>query len=117
MIHLWIRRKNLENDRVFIDLEGYSEADDDNVRFRVKTVEMRQFADLKAIADLADQDGIIIVEASLFEEGQDLRKDAMDKMRSIAEDRGGSFSQASDRVAVITPAGIGIDKCRIRRKK
>lgn len=117
MIHLWIRRKNLENDRVFIDLEGYSEADDDNVRFRVKTVEMRQFADLKAIADLANQDGIIIVEASLFEEGQDLRKDAMDKMRSIAEDRGGSFSQASDRVAVITPAGIGIDKCHIRRKK
>lgn len=117
VIHLWIRRKNLENDKVFIDLEGYSEADDDNVRFRVKTVEMRQFADLKAIADLADQDGIIIVEASLFEEGQDLRKDAMDKMRSIAEDRGGSFSQASDRVAVITPAGIGIDKCRIRRKK
>lgn len=117
MIYLWGRRKNLDDDKIFIDLEGYSEDDDDNFKLRVKTVEMRQFADLKAIADLANQDGIIIVEASLFEEGQDLRKDAMDKMRSIAEDRGGSFSQASDRVAVITPAGVGIDKCRIRRKK
>ncbi len=117
MIHLLKKRKNSENDKVFIDLEGYSESDDDNVKLRVKTVDMREFGDLKAIADLADQGGIIIVETSLFAEGQDLRKDAMDKMKSIAEDRGGTFSQASDRVAVITPAGIGIDKCRIRRKK
>ena len=117
MIHLWGKRKNSENDKVFIDLEGYSSPDDDDIRLRVKTVDMREFADLKAIADLADQGGIIIVETSLFAEGQDLRKDAMDKMKSIAEDRGGTFSQASDRVAVITPAGIGIDKCRIRRKK
>lgn len=117
VIHLLKKRKNSENDKVFIDLEGYSESDDDNVKLRVKTVDMREFGDLKAIADLADQGGIIIVETSLFAEGQDLRKDAMDKMKSIAEDRGGTFSQASDRVAVITPAGIGIDKCRIRRKK
>ena len=115
-MYLWGKRNNSENDRVFIDLEGHSALDDDNIKLRVKTVDMREFADLKAITDLVDQGGIIIVETSLFAEGQDLRKDAMDKMKTIAEDRGGTFSQASDRVAVITPAGIGIDKCRIRRK-
>ena len=117
MINLRGKRKNLENDKVFIDLESYSVTDDDEIKFRVKTVDMRQFDDLKAIAELVDQDGIIIVETSLFEEGQELRKNAMDKIKSIAEDRGGTFFQASDRVAVITPVGVGIDKCRIRRKK
>ncbi len=117
MIHLWKRRRNSENGKVFIDLEGYSSPDDDNIKLSVKTVDMREIADLKIITDLADQEGIIIVETSLFSEGQERREEAMDKMKIIAEDRGGTFSQASDRVAVITPAGVGIDKCRIRRRK
>ncbi len=108
-------RRNTEKKKAFVDLEGYSEPGDEQ-GICVKAVELRHFTDLKALTDLAFQDNILVIEMSLFADGEEHRRDAVEAMRSLADDRGGAFSEISDRVIILAPPGIGIDKCRITRR-
>lgn len=116
MIQLFgTKRRNMEKKKVFVDLEGYADPGEEQM-LCVKAVELRHFTDLKAVTDLAYQDNILIIETSQFADGDERRKDAVSAIRSLAEDRRGLFSEVSDRVMVLTPAGIGLDKCRINRR-
>lgn len=108
-------RRNAEEKKVFIDLEGYSEPGEDR-SLCVKAIELRYFKDLKAISDLAYQGNILVIEASHFAEGEERRREAIIALKSLADDREGSFSEVSDRVIVLTPSGVGVDRCRIIRR-
>ena len=109
------KRRNTERKKVFVDLEGYGEPGDEQ-GICVKAVELRHFTDLKAVTDMVFQDNILIIEMSLFSDGEERRRDAVEAIRAMADDRGGLSSEISDRVMVLTPPGIGIDKCRITRR-
>ncbi|MGE0014968.1 MAG: hypothetical protein AB7S83_02105 [Candidatus Methanomethylophilaceae archaeon] len=109
------KRRNTEKKKVFVDLEGYSEPRDEQ-GICVKAVELRHFADMKALTDLAFQDNVFVIEMSLFADGEERRRDVVEAIRSLADDRGGLSLEISDRVIVLTPSGIGIDKCRITRR-
>ncbi len=112
------RRRKSENDRIFVDLEEYTDyIDTDDYGTIVKTVNMRSFSDLESIVDMVSPDCMVIIETSGFEEGENVRRDALNKMKTLATGRGSNFFEISDRVAIITPSGIKVEHCRIRRKK
>lgn len=117
MIVLRKRRKGSDDDRIFIDLEGYEvEEDRHNFKARISTVEMKEFSDLTVISDLLSHDWIVVVETSKFNEGEALRREALDKMRSIAQEKGAKFSEVTERVVIITPVEVKVEKHRIRRR-
>lgn len=82
----------------------------------VKTIAMKRSSDLTVMADMVSRNWMIIVETSQFEEGENVRKDALKKMEAIVADRGGRFFEISDRVVLIAPLNVKVDRCRIRRK-
>lgn len=111
------RRKKPEDNRIFVDLEELavgSEIEDPKVV--VKTVDMRQFSDLNVIADMVSRNWMVVIETSQFEESEKVRKDAIEKMKAVAVDRGGRFFEISDRVALIAPTYVKVERCLIRRK-
>jgi len=114
---LFSRRKKSENGRMFVDLEDYMEDTGiDDRGIVMKTLDMRQFSDLTAVADMVSRNWMVLIETSMFEEGETKRRDAVEKMRTVAEDRGGRFYEISDRVVLIAPLNVKVERCRIRRK-
>lgn len=111
------RRKGSDDDKTFIDLEGYDvEEDGYNFKARVSAVEMKEFSDLTVIADLLSHDWIVVVETSKFREGETLRREAIEKMKVLAQERGAKFSEISESVAIIAPVEVKVEKHRIRRR-
>lgn len=116
MIRLLRKRRKNDSDRLFVDLGEYAaDMAAEEYGMVVKTVDMKLFSDLTIIADLISREWLIIVETSKFEEGEAVRREAMEKMKIVAKDRGGRFFEISERVAVIAPLHIKVEKCRIRR--
>lgn len=114
---LYKRRRKSENNRIFVDLEEYTDyTDTEDHGVIVKTVNMKSLSDLEVIVDMISPDCMVVVETSGFEEGEKVRRDALNKMKTLANGRGGNFFEISDRVAIIVPSGIKVERRRIRRK-
>ena len=110
------RRKKLEDDRIFVDLEGFATgAETGDHGIVVKTIDLRQFSDLSVVADMVSRNWMVVIETSQFEENEKIRMDAVEKMKSIAVDRGGRFFEISDKVVLIAPTYAKVERCRIRR--
>ena len=54
--------------------------------------------------------------SSDLNEGEALRREAHDKMRSIAQEKGAKFSEVTERVVIIAPVEVKVEKHRIRRR-
>jgi len=99
--------------RAFVDLDGYVEPVYAQSDARVKVVEVASHRDLRALTDMAYRGNVLVLDFSRFADGDAAKKDMSRRLREAAKDVGGAFTEASDRLMVLSPGGLGIDKCKI----
>ncbi|MCL1810719.1 MAG: cell division protein SepF [Methanomassiliicoccaceae archaeon] len=101
----------------FVDLNDHSASMYAPSDARVKVVEMTSYRDLKALTDMAYRGNILILDFSRFAEGDAAKKDIAKHLLDVAKDIDGAFTEVSDRLMVLSPSGLSIDKCRITYKE
>ena len=110
-------KKEEERKKTFIDLNDhraplYAQSD-----ARIKMVEMRAHRDLKAVTDMAYQGNILVLDFSKFADGDAAKNDIAKRLMDVARDMNGAFTEVSDRLMILSPSGLNIDKCRIAYKE
>jgi SepF-like predicted cell division protein (DUF552 family) len=111
------KKEEQENGKVFVDLNEYSAPMYAPSDARIKVVEMTSYRDLKALTDMAYRGNILILDFSRFAEGDDAKRDIAKHLLDISKDLSGAFTEVSDRLMILSPSGLNIDKCRITYKE
>jgi len=107
------KKKEERKEKVFVDLDDHSEPMYAQSDARIKVVEVTSYRDLKALADMAYRGNILVLDFSRFTEGDDVKRDMAKYLMGIARDISGAFTEVSDRLMVLSPSGLNIDKCKI----
>jgi len=107
------KKREKERKKVFVDLDGYSAPTPVQSDARIKVVEMTSYRDLKAVTDMAYRGNIMVLDFSRFAEGDSVKRDIAKRLMETAQDMSGAFTESSDRLMILSPGGLGIDKCRI----
>jgi SepF-like predicted cell division protein (DUF552 family) len=110
---LFGRKEEICREKVFVDLSEYSEPMHTPSDARIKVVEMTSYRDIKPITDMAYRGNILILDFSKFAEGDAVRSEMKKRLTDIAGDLSGAFTEVSDRLMILSPSGLNIDKCRI----
>ena len=84
---------------------------------RVKVVEVTSYRDLKALTDMAYRGNILVLDFSRFAEGDNVKRDMAKNLMEVARDISGAFVEVSDRLMVLSPSGLNIDRSRINHKE
>ena len=111
------KKKEEQKKRAFVDLSGYSAPVYAQSDARIKVVEVTSNRDMKALIDMAYRGNILVLDFSRFEEGDAVKRDIAKRFMEIARDMSGAFTEVSDRLMVLSPSGLGIDKCRINHRE
>jgi len=106
-----------EKERIFVDLNDYPVQSSVQSDARVKIVEVTTSADLKPLTDLAYRGNILVLDFSRFADGDDKKKEMAHHLLKVAVDIDGAFTEASERLMILSPSGLCIDKCRITHKE
>lgn len=114
---LFGRKKEERAEKHFVDLDGYSAPMYAQSDARVKIVEVTSYRDIKALTDMAYRGNVLILDFSRFAEGDAAKGDIAKRFLEISKDISGAFTEVSDRLMVLSPSGLGIDKCRITYKE
>jgi len=107
------RKKEVKKEKAFVDLNEYSEPMNAPSDAKIKAVEVTSYRDLKALTDMAYRGDILVLDFSRFAEGDAVKRDIAKQLLKIATDVGGAFTEVSDRLMILSPSGLNIDKCRI----
>jgi len=110
---LFGKNKEDEKKKTFVDLNEHSAPLYAQSDARIKVVEMSSHRDLKAVTDMAYRGNILILDFSKFADGDAAKNDIAKRLMDIARDMNGAFTEVSDRLMVLSPSGLSIDKCRI----
>ena len=111
------KKKEKKKEKVFVDLNDYSAPLYAPSDARVKVVEVTSYRDLKALTDMAYRGNILVLDFSRFTEGDNVKKDIAKQLMEVARDISGAFTEVSDRLMVLSPSGLNIDRCRINYKE
>jgi SepF-like predicted cell division protein (DUF552 family) len=111
------KKKEQRKDKHFVDLNGYSAPIYAQSDARIKVFEVTSQRDLKALTDMAYRGNVLIMDFSRFAEGDQAKRDIAKRLLDIARDMNGAFTEVSDRLMVLSPSGLSIDKCRITYKE
>ena len=111
------KEKEMKKEKVFVDLQDYSSPMFAPSDARVKVIEVTSFRDMKALNDFAYRGNILVMDFSLFAEGDNVKREMAKNLMEIARDISGAFVEVSDRLMVLSPSGLNIDKCRITHKE
>jgi SepF-like predicted cell division protein (DUF552 family) len=114
---LFGKKKEEQRKKVFIDLEDYSAPMYAPSDARIKVVEITSYRDLKPVTDMAYRGNIMILDFSRFAEGDAVKRDMVKHLLGVAKDVSGAFTEVSDRLMILSPSGLGIDKCKINYKE
>ena len=114
---LFGKKKEEKKEKVFVDLNEYSAPMYAQSDAKVKVVEVTTYRDLKALTDMAYRGNILVLDFSKFVEGDNVKKDIAKRLMEVAVDISGAFMEASDRLMVLSPSGLNIDRCRITYKE
>jgi len=106
-------KKEERKKKAFIDLDKYSEPMFSQSDAKIMVVEVTSSRDLKALTDLAYRGNILILDFSRFAEGDSDKRDIAKRLMEVAVDLSGAFTEVSDRLMVLSPSGLGIEKLRI----
>ena len=111
------KKKDEPKGKVYVDLSEYSAPMYAQSDARIKIVEVMSHRDLKALMDMAYRGNILILDFSGFEEEDDSKRDFAKRLLEVSADMNGSFTEVSDRLMVLSPGGLNIDKCRITHRE
>ena len=116
---MFFRKKKPEKkeETIFVDLNNYSMQSRVQSDARVKIVEVTSSSDLKPLTDLAYRGNILVLDFSRFADGDDEKKTMARHILKVAIDIDGAFTEASERLMILSPSGLCIDKCRITHKE
>lgn len=112
---LFGRKQGKVNDKVFVDLDTFPASQTPRSDASIKYVDVAISADLKPISDLAYRGNILILNFEGFCEDAAAKNELVRSLLEIANDMGGTFANADGRIMILSPAGLGIDRVRIRR--
>jgi SepF-like predicted cell division protein (DUF552 family) len=111
------RKKQEQKKKEFVDLNDYSAPMFAQSDAGIKVVEVTSQRDLKAIIDMAYRGNILVLDFSRFAEGDSVKRDIVQRLLEVARDVSGAFTEVSDRLMILSPSGLNIDKCRINYKE
>jgi len=114
---LFGKKKEEKKKKAFVDLSGYNTPAYSQSDARIKVVEVTSHLDMKALMDMAYRGNILVLDFSRFEEGDAVKRDIAKRLMDVARDMSGAFTEVSDRLMVLSPSGLGIDKCRINHRE
>ncbi|MDR1954794.1 MAG: cell division protein SepF [Candidatus Methanoplasma sp.] len=106
-----------ENKKVFVDLNDHSAPAYAQSDAGIKVVETTSYRDLKALTDMAYRGNILVLDFSRFTEGDAVKREMAKRLLEVARDISGAFTEVSDRLMILSPSGLNIDKCRITYKE
>jgi len=110
------RKKKEEKKKIFVDLNDYPAPGYTQSDAGIKIVEVTTYNDLRPLMDMAYRGNILILDFSRFADGDNSKREIAKRLLAVAEDLSGSFTEASERIMVMSPGGLCIDKCRITHK-
>ena len=102
---------------MFVDLNKYSAPMYAPSDAGIKAVEVKVYRDLKTLTDMAYRGNILILDFSKFEEGDAVKRDIAKRLHEVAADVSGAFAELSDRLMVLSPSGLNIEKCKINYRE
>ena len=111
------KKEKKKSEKEFVDLEDHSSPMYAPSDARVKVVEVTSYRDLKALTDMAYRGNILVLDFSRFADGDNVKRDIAKNLMDVARDISGYFVEVSDRLMVLSPSGLNIDKCRINYKE
>ena len=107
------RKKEERKGKVFVDLNEHSAPMYAQSDAKIKAVEVTSYRDLKALTDMAYRGNILVLDFSRFAEGDAAKREIAKRLLEVAKDISGAFTEVSDRLMILSPSGLNIDKCRI----
>ena len=110
------RKKKEQTKKTFVDLNDYREPMYAMSDARIKVIEMTSFRDLKPLTDMAYRGNILVLDFSRFAEGDNVKREMVKPLLATARDISGAFTEVSDRLMILSPSGLGIEKCKITYK-
>jgi SepF-like predicted cell division protein (DUF552 family) len=111
------RKKEAKKEKKFVDLSDYSAPMYAQSDARIKVVEVTSQRDLKALIDMAYRGNILVLDFSRFAEGDSAKREIAKRLLEVAQDVSGAFTEVSDRLMILSPSGLNIDKCRINYRE
>lgn len=111
------KKEQTSGKKIFVDLGEYSEPLYSPSDAGIKVIETTSYRDLKPITDMAYRGNIIILDFSRFSDGDTVKKDMSKRLQAVSKDINGAFTEVSDRMMIMSPGGMNIEKCRIRYKE
>jgi SepF-like predicted cell division protein (DUF552 family) len=111
------KKKKEQKTKSFVDLNEYSAPMFAQSDAGIKVVEVTSHRDLKALTDMAYRGNILVLDFSRFTDGDTEKKEMALQLLEVARDISGAFTEVSDRLMILSPSGLNIDKCKIRYKE
>ncbi|MDR0309385.1 MAG: cell division protein SepF [Candidatus Methanoplasma sp.] len=111
------RKEEQKKKKVFVDLNDHSTPMYAPSDAGIKVVETTSYRDLKPLTDMAYRGNILVLDFSKFADGDIVKKEMAARLREVSKDISGAFTEVSDRLMILSPGGLGIDKCRITYKE
>ena len=96
-------------------MESYSSEVCDH-DLKIMAVEMRTYADIKAVSDMVRRGEMVVVDLSQFADGESKRRDTVKELYDMSREIGGLFSEMSGGTVILVPPGVGVEKVRITRR-
>jgi len=111
------KKKEKKIEKTFVDLNEYSAPMFAQSDASIKVVEVTYHRDLKALTDMAYRGNILVLDFSRFADGDEAKRDIAKRLLEVAQDLSGAFTEVSDRLMILSPSGLNIDKCRINYRE
>lgn len=101
----------------FVDLGDYQAPMYAPSDARVKVVEVTTYRDLKPLTDMAYRGNILVMDFSRFAEEDSDKRDMAKSLMEVSRDISGAFLEVSDRLMVLSPSGLYIDRSKINHRE
>jgi len=110
-------RKSIQEKKTVVDLGEMTMPVQFHSDARVKVVEVTCFDDLKSLSDMAYRGNVLVMDFSRFADGQEMKNELARQLLKVALNINGAFMEATDRLMVLSPGGLDIDRIRISHKR
>jgi len=106
-----------KSEKKFVDLNGYQAPMYAPSDARVKVVEVTSYRDLKPLTDMAYRGNILVLDFSRFADEDNIKREMAKNLMEVARDISGAFLEVSDRLMVLSPSGLNIDRSKFNYKE
>lgn len=111
------RENSQESDgkRKFIDLNDFKfQEESEEIRSVVRVAEVRKLEDIRKIGQFIYEGDIMVIDCSPVSSEDYIMKRITEEVKRLVKDMNGDVAGISKNFLLVTPAGIAIDRNRIR---